>query len=143
MRLTAYTDLLALFVLLAGIATASPIPFGSHDRRPSDTTSPHIFCITWNDRRLCEKFKLPVNRQRSTPQPPHNAYSSTIIGFGQLISEEDWQIRRIMDVKGDAKVVVSRQPWLIPDVQVVLWFVLLCCLTEGMVSGFRWWVLSL
>lgn len=72
------------------------------------------------------------------PLSPHNAYSSTIIGSSQLISEEDRQMRRIMDVKADAKVIISRQPWLIPDVQVVLWFVLLCCLTEGTVSGFRW-----
>lgn len=138
MRLTSYTHILALFVLLAGIAIASPIHAGSYDRQRLDTTSPRIFCTTWNDRTLCEKFELPVFRRHSLPLPPHNAYSSTIIGSGQLISEEDRQIRRIMDVKGDAKVIKSRHPWLIPDVQVVLWFILLCCLTEGIVSGSRW-----
>ena len=140
MRLTSYTDVLALCVLLAGIATASPIPLGSYDWQRTDTTSPHISCITWNDRRLCEKFELPIVRRQSTPSlpPPDDAYSSTIIGSGQLVSEEDRQICRIMDVKGDAEIVTIRQPWLITDVQVVLWFVLLCCLTEGVVSGFRW-----
>lgn len=138
MRLTAYTDLLAVFVLLAGTAIASPIPSGTYERRREDKSSPHIFCVTRNDRRLCEKFELPVARRYSESLSPHNAYSSTIIGSGSLISDKDRQIRRIMDVKGDAEVIESRQPWLIPDVQVVLWFVLLCCLTEGVVSGFKW-----
>jgi hypothetical protein len=138
MRLTSYTNTLALCALLVGIATAFPISSESYDHRRADTTSPRIFCITWNDRRLCEKFELPIVRRQSTPSLPHNACSGTVIGSGQLVSEEDRQIRRIMDFKGDSEVVKTRQPWLIPDVQVVLWFVLLCCLTEGIVSGFRW-----
>lgn len=138
MRLTSYTNIFAPFVLLAGVTTASPIPFRSYDPRRADTTSPRIFCVTWNDPRLCEKFELPIVRRQSTPSLPHTSYSGTIIGSGPLVSEEDRQIRRIMDVKGDAEFVTTRQPWLIPDVQVVLWFVLLCCLTEGIVSGFRW-----
>lgn len=89
MRLTSCTDLLALFVLLAKITSASPIPFGRHGHRNFGTTSPHIFCITWDDLALCEKFKIPIVRRQSTQPSTRNAYSITVIGPGHLISEED------------------------------------------------------
>lgn len=135
MQLTFFTDLLVVFSLVAGIAITSPIPFGTYDRRREETPSPHIFCITWNGRRLCERFELPVDRRHPESLSLPNAYLSTVTGSG---SDEDRQIRRIMDVEGDAKVIESEQAWLVPDVQVVLCFVLLCCLIEGIVSGLKW-----
>lgn len=137
MQLTFYTVLLAFLVLAVGITTASPIPSSCFDHRRRGATSPRIFCTTWNGKKVCEKFEVPVVRRSSTP-PSQNRFSATIISSGQLVSKEVRQIQRIMNVKGEVKSVKSDEPWLLPDVQVVLWFVLLCCLTEGMVSGFRW-----
>ncbi|KAJ4987091.1 hypothetical protein SVAN01_07379 [Stagonosporopsis vannaccii] len=65
-------------------------------------------------------------------------FANAIIGSGPLVSEEDRQIQRIMDVK-EPHLEGTENSWLTPDVQVVFWFVLLCCLVEGIVSGFHWW----
>ncbi|KAF2622455.1 hypothetical protein BU25DRAFT_415188 [Macroventuria anomochaeta] len=44
-----------------------------------------------------------------------------------------------MDAKGKEITTGSEKSWLTSDFQVVLWFVLLCCLFEGIATGFRWW----
>jgi hypothetical protein len=62
------------------------------------------------------------------------------MGHGYLIPPDEQQIQRIMEVKMDVHNAGAQRPWDIPDVQVVLWFILLCCLTEGIVVGVRWWV---
>jgi hypothetical protein len=62
------------------------------------------------------------------------------MGHGYLIPPDEQQIQRIMEVKVDVHNAGAQRPWDIPDVQVVLWFILLCCLTEGIVVGVRWWV---
>jgi hypothetical protein len=60
------------------------------------------------------------------------------MGHGYLIPPDEQQIQRIMEVKVDVHTAGAQRPWDIPDVQVVLWFILLCCLTEGIVVGARW-----
>ncbi|OSS48630.1 hypothetical protein B5807_06951 [Epicoccum nigrum] len=61
------------------------------------------------------------------------------MGHGYLIPPDEQQIQRIMEVKVDVHNAGAQRPWSVPDVQVVLWFILLCCLTEGIVVGVRWW----
>lgn len=120
----------ALHLLLMDSVITSPIPFRHFDRRREDTMSPHIFCAAWNSKKVCEKFDTAIVRPAST--------ALNIIEPSQLGSEEDRQIRRIMDIKGGAKSDESKQSWLTPDAQVILWLLLLCCLIEGTVSGLQW-----
>jgi len=68
---------------------------------------------------------------------PLEQLSNAITESGLLVSEEDQQIQRIMDVK-ESQAEGPEKSWLAPDVQVVLWFVFLCCFTQGIVSGFHW-----
>ncbi|KAF1923192.1 uncharacterized protein M421DRAFT_328840 [Didymella exigua CBS 183.55] len=124
-----------------GIVTTSPTStgtLGTQDRRRGDTPSSRIFCATWSGTKACEKFEATIVRHSSTVHSLRNSFSRTVIGSGQLISKDYRQIHRIMEVENDAKATNSEKPFLAPDVQVILWFVLLCCLTEGMVLLFRW-----
>lgn len=130
--------ILVALVVRFSIATALPVPLVATLRPASAWTSPHVSCIEFNDRIICKKFELPVNHRKFTTPSSHDQFSSTIIGSGQVMLEEDRQIRRIMDVKEQRARDGERTLWSIPDVQVVLWFILLCCLTEGLVVGFRW-----
>jgi hypothetical protein len=127
-----------LIVVFVGSATASPIPSAFRTSAETASTSPRISCTTINDRNTCHRFDVPIIQQNASPSP-HVSFSSTIIGSGSLVSEgEERQIRRIMDIKDKHKNENTEKPWMTPDIQVVLWFVLLCCLTEGIASGYQW-----
>lgn len=141
------TNLFALFILLTGVATTSPLPSGNlrdpgcHDRQ-GQTSSPRILCTTWNGRKACEKFAVPIVYRSSIRQPALNSFSSVVVGSGRLISEEHRQTSRIMDMEDAPDVIDRNNSLFTPDIQVVLWFILLCCLAEGVVSGFRWLVVT-
>lgn len=102
-----------------------------------ESTSPRISCTFVHARRHCARFQLPIPRRMPPLSPLLKQLPNAIIGSGPLTSEEDHQIQRIMDVKEPISEG-SEGTWLIPDVQVVLWFVVLCCFMEGIVSGFSW-----
>ena len=140
------------FVVLAivlALVGASPLPFRWADviLRSSSTlslsretlpTSPHIFCEQGETRTLCEKFEVPIRHPHIQGSHETDRFSDTIMGHGYLIPPDEQQIQRIMEVKVDVHNAEAQRPWDIPDVQVVLWFILLCCLAEGIVVGVRW-----
>lgn len=122
----------------------------------SQSTTPRIACTTLPTHTFCMKFHSPVDRPRTRTCPPPSSspqaqFSSTIIGTGKLASAEDAQILRIMDGSGSSVMTEAHnqgkmhqqqrqkgEEWVLPDVQVVMWFVLLCCLAEGASKGFQW-----
>ena len=143
MRLCSGFGFAVLAVLLA-LVGASPLPFRWEDAllrssltlfssRETLPTSPHIFCEQKERRTLCEKSEVPIQELHETDR-----FSGTIMGHGYLIPPDEQQIQRIMEVKVDVHNAGAQRPWSVPDVQVVLWFILLCCLTEGIVVGVRW-----
>lgn len=132
-----------LLVLIVGIASAFPLPPDASSYRASASTSPRISCTTLDNGLACRKFQVPIVHRKATIPSLQVPLLDTSTWPSSLV-EEDREIQRIMDVK-IAKVQHServqhneRKPWSIPDVQVVLWFIILCCLTEGIVMGFRW-----
>ena len=142
MRLDLHVFLVTL--LSVSIAAAFPLPSSTTKSEHSTPTSPRIYCTTSNDHHICTRFQAPIIRRLPcTASHGHIPLSSqTIVGSGSLDSEEERQIRRIMDLKSSQNSQdKAEEPgtwWSIPDVQVVLWFVLLCCAVEGIVSGFIW-----
>lgn len=97
-------------------------------------------CFSSTEPKDCHIYKKSevMGIHRNASPSPQDRFSSTIIASGSLVSDEDRQIQRVMDVKEDETTAGSERPWLNPDVQVVLWFVVLCCLTQGIVTGLRW-----
>ena len=142
MRLDLHVLLVTL--LSVSIAAAFPVPSSTTRSEHSSPNSPHIRCTTLNDHSTCTKFSVPITRHLPcTTSHDHIPLSSqTIVGSGSLDPEEERQIRRIMDLKSSQSAQdKAEEPetwWSMPDVQVVLWFVLLCCAVEGIVSGFIW-----
>ena len=136
------------FVVLALSVGASPLRWTDVLLRSSSSlflpsrdtlpTSPHIFCEQAETRTLCEKFEVPIRQPYIRGSRETDRFSGTIMGHGYLIPPDEQQIQRIMEVKVDVHNAEARRPWNVPDVQVVLWFILLCCLTEGIVVGVRW-----
>ena len=148
MRLCSGVVVLAFVIALALSAGASPLRwtdvlflrsssflFSSRETLPS---SPHISCNKSNTCVLCEKFEVPIRQPYIQGAHDTDRFSGTIMGHGYLVPPDERQIQRIMEVKVDVHTAGVQRPWDIPDVQVVLWFILLCCLTEGIVVGVRW-----
>lgn len=135
-RLVLLYLLVGVFV---GIATAFPILAVFTKETESTSASPRISCIILDGRNICHGFDASVIHGNGSPSL-HDSFSSTVEGSSSLVSEEERQVRRIMDVKQEHRNEEKEKSWLTPDLQVVLWFVLLCCFTEGIASGFTWYV---
>lgn len=132
-----------LLALLASSAYALPI-LPSHTTHPfailsPDTTSvsPRISCINLKGQSICERFEIRIPLQEFTASSLYTRPFNSVKG-SELLSAEDRQIHRIMEAKEGEIRVSDEQPWMTPDIQVVLWFIFLCCLMEGTLSGFRW-----
>jgi hypothetical protein len=148
MRLCSEVVVLAFVIALALSVGASPLRWTDVfllrssstllSSRETLATSPHISCKQLNTRVLCEKFEVPIRQPYIQGSHETDRFSGTIMGHGYLIPPDEQQIQRIMEVKVDVHNAGAQRPWDIPDVQVVLWFILLCCLTEGIVVGVRW-----
>lgn len=130
-----------LFVLLVGTVIALPI----HSRSSSKASqlertlgSPRISCTESYKHIICQKFEAAILHQGQDASPLGDRFSTSITDLDRQAAEENHQVQKIMDVKVKEQVGVLGMDWAISDVQVVLWIILLCCLTEGIVSGFRW-----
>lgn len=148
MRLCGGVVVLAFVIALALSVGASPLRWTDvlflrssstlFPLRETLPSSPHISCKQSNTRVLCEKFEVPIRQPHIQGSHETDRFSGTIMGHGYLVPPDEQQIQRIMEVKVDVHNDGAQRPWDIPDVQVVLWFILLCCLTEGIVVGARW-----
>ncbi len=128
-----YITLIAVLLLCGSFVAALPIPFETSYDTQTPSIPQRVPCPLSSNCNLCKELQLPILPRWSTSRS-HVLVSDNVIGSGPLTSEQTQQIRSIMDFKEEP----SDRSWLIPDVQVVLWFVLLCCFMEGILSGFHW-----
>jgi hypothetical protein len=137
LRMRKLIALLMLFPLILEFVDALPI----YSELENINASPRISCLKLDDKDLvCKKFSIPFVRLNGDYPITSPSQSTTLdsIQDTHFTATEEQQIQRIMDTDQRERKEESRSLWSMPDVQVVLWFVLLCCLTEGLVAGFQW-----
>ncbi|KAH6644485.1 hypothetical protein C7974DRAFT_21777 [Boeremia exigua] len=117
--------------------TASPISFESSYTTQKPTVSSPTLCTSLKDQFACTRFEASIAHPVPPPSSPLEQISNAVVRPDLLLSDEERQIRRVMDVKGQAKS--AEKLWLTPEIQVVLWFLLLCCLMELIVFGLHRW----